>query len=127
MADAVASQTLIDGEKNVVMKFTNISDGTGEAAVLKVDVSTLLGAPTAVKIMRIHYATFGMTVRLLWDASTDVAAWLIPADQVGTCDFTCFGGLQNNGGTGVTGDIMLTTVGHSSGDTYSLVLEMAKQ
>ena len=30
MADAVTSQTFIDGPKTVVMKFTNISDGTGE-------------------------------------------------------------------------------------------------
>ena len=41
MADAVTSQTLQDGDKSVVMKFTNISDGTGEAAVKKVDVSAL--------------------------------------------------------------------------------------
>ncbi len=33
MADAVTSQTLFDGDKHVVMKFTNISDGTGESAV----------------------------------------------------------------------------------------------
>ena len=41
MADAVTSQTLFDGDKHVVMKFTNISDGTGESAVKKVDVSAL--------------------------------------------------------------------------------------
>ena len=39
MADAVTSQTLIDGPAHTVMKFTNISDGTGESAVTKVDVS----------------------------------------------------------------------------------------
>ena len=41
MADAVTSQTIVDGEKTVVQKFTNISDGTGESAVVKVDVSGL--------------------------------------------------------------------------------------
>ena len=41
MADAVTSQTIIDGERNCVMKFTNVSDGTGESAVAKVDVSAL--------------------------------------------------------------------------------------
>ena len=41
MADAVTSQTLFDGDKHVVMKFTNISDGSGESAVKKVDVSEL--------------------------------------------------------------------------------------
>ena len=42
MADAVTSQTIIDGERNCVMKFTNVSDGTGESAVAKVDVSAWL-------------------------------------------------------------------------------------
>ena len=41
MADAVATQTLFDGTKRVVQKFTNISDGSGESAVKKVDVSAL--------------------------------------------------------------------------------------
>ena len=41
MADAVTSQTIVDGDKHVVMKFTNVSDGTGESAVTKVDVSGL--------------------------------------------------------------------------------------
>ena len=41
MADAVTSQTLIDGPKHAVMKFTNVSDGSGESAVKKVDVSAL--------------------------------------------------------------------------------------
>ena len=35
MADAVTSQTIIDGPKTAVLKFTNISDGTGEDAVKK--------------------------------------------------------------------------------------------
>ena len=41
MADAVTSQTIIDGPKTAVLKFTNVSDGTGESAVKKVDVSAL--------------------------------------------------------------------------------------
>ena len=41
MADSVTSQTLIDGERTVIMKFTNISDGTGETAVTKVNVANL--------------------------------------------------------------------------------------
>ena len=41
MADAVASQTLVDDNRRAVIKLTNISDGTGESAVTKVDVSSL--------------------------------------------------------------------------------------
>ena len=126
MADAVTSQTLVDGAKNTVMKFTNISDGTGEAAVLKVDVSTLSGAPSRVRIKRITYCTAGMGVDILWDATTDVLVWHLPTDNSDTLDFTEIGGLQNNAGAGITGDIMFTTVGHTAADRYSILLEMIK-
>lgn len=126
MADAVTSQTLFDGTGKIVMKFTNISDGTGEAAVLKVDVSTLTPAADEVRIEKIIYSTAGMSVDILWDATTDVLAWHIPADRTG--EF-CFGKefpIRNNAGSGKTGDIMFTTIGHSSGDRYTIVLEMRK-
>lgn len=124
MADAVSSQTIIDSERNVVMKFTNTSDGTGESAVLKVDVSTLAGAPSRVKINRIHYSVAGMVARLLWDADTDVTIVDLQGD--GCLDASRFGGLINNAGTGITGDINLTTVGHTAGDSYTIILEMQK-
>ena len=62
MADAVTSQTLSDGPRVAVMKFTNISDGSGESAVAKVDVSALSAEPgtdracSEVKIQQIFYA-----------------------------------------------------------------------
>lgn len=126
MADAVTTQILLDGAKNAVLKFTNVSDGTGESAVTKVDVSTLSGAPTEVRIDKIWYSTDGMAVRVLWDATADVVAWLIPTSQSDTIDFTCFGGINNNAGSGITGDIQFTTVGHTSGDTYSIILWVSK-
>jgi len=124
MADAVTSQTLLDGERNVVMKFTNTSDGTGESAVLKVDVSALYGAPSRVKIKRVKYTVSGMVARLLWDATTDATILDLQGD--GEMCFESIGGLYNNAGAGVTGDILLTTVGHTSGDSYSIILEMVK-
>lgn len=127
MPDAVASQTLLDGPRNAVMKFTNVSDGTGESAVTKVDVSALSGAPTSVRIDRVDFTTSGMAVSILWDATTDVLALQLPADHAETLDFCKMGGLQNNAGSGKTGDIVFTTVGHSSGDTYSVVLHMTKK
>lgn len=124
MADAVTSQTLFDSAKNVVMKFTNLSDGNGESAVTKVDVSALSPAATKVSIQEIWYHTGGMVVTLLWDADTDVTILNLQGD--GYMDFRRFGGLSNNAGTGVTGDILVTTTGHTSGDTYTLILDMQK-
>ena len=70
MADAVTSQTILDGPNKVVMKFTNISDGTGESAVTKVDVSALAtgtdGATcTGVTIEQIWWQCVGMKVNIL--------------------------------------------------------------
>lgn len=124
MADAVSSQTIIDGARNAVMKFTNLSDGTGESAVVKVDVSALQGAPSKVRIDKVHYCVNGMVVTMLWDATTDVRIIELSGD--GWLDFRDFGGLTNNAGDGVTGDISFTTTGHTSGDSYSIVLEMSK-
>lgn len=125
MADAVSSQTLVDGAKNVVMKFTNVSDGTGETSVLKVDVSALSGAPERVKIIAVHWKLSGMSVRILWDATTDVDALVLSEGEGHHC-YRKFGGIQNNAGDGVTGDILFTTLGASMNDSYDITLEMQK-
>ena len=130
MADAVTSQIIFDGTRTAVMKFTNISDGTGESAVLKVDVSALSSYQgqtcTGVNIVNLDAITVGMGVDLLWDASTDVICYTVGADQFVSFDFQRFGGLSNNAGAGKTGDLLFTTVGASSGDRYTIVLEMVK-
>ena len=131
MADTVASQTILDGERLVIQKFTNISDGTGETAVVKVDVSALnpnaFGvACNGVKLNKIYATTHGMEVRILWDATTDVFAWMVPQNTNYLMDFSSFGGIPNNAGTGVTGDVLFTTSDASSGDMYTIVLECIK-
>jgi len=126
MADAVATQTLLEDRYILIQKFTNVSDGTGEAAVKKVDVSALTPAATRVTIKRIWYSNLGMSVQLFWDATTDVFIIQLPADESGYLDFEKIGGLPNTAATGYTGDIMFTTVGHTAADTYTIVLEMKK-
>jgi len=131
MADAVTSQTIIDGERNCVMKFTNVSDGTGESAVAKVDVSALASnsagvACSEVRVMRVSHAIVGMSVQLFLNATSNVLLVELAESSNGHMDFKDFGGLTNNAGSGKNGDILFTTKGHSSGDTYSIVLEMVK-
>jgi len=130
MADAVNSQTLFDGQSIAVMKFNNVSDGTGESAVTKVDVSALtansLGkACTAVTIKRIQASINGMSVNILWDATADVSSFILSPGMF-TFDLGTSAYLWNNAGDGKTGDIQFTTIGASSGDTYSIILEMIK-
>ena len=131
MADAVTSQTLFDGDKHVVMKFTNISDGTGESAVKKVDVSALESdiygnTCSSVAIEKIWWQCIGMKVRLFFDASSDKFIIELGENQSGYHDYSEFGGIKNNAGSGKTGDIDFTTVGHSSADTYTIILKMRK-
>jgi hypothetical protein len=127
MADLVRSQTLHDGPKNCVMEFTNISDGVGESAVLKVDVSALSGAPASVAIERVQYTTAGLGVDILWDATTPVLAFHCPANETGEQDFRRMGALTNPKTSGWTGDLKFTTLDHASGDRYTIVLHMKKK
>lgn len=124
MADTVATQTLIDSPGSYCAKFTNISDGTGEAAVTKIDVSALTPAASKVSIRRCVAMTQGMAVRVYWDATADVLAFEIPENQV--MDVTFDPPLVNNAGDGVTGDVQFTTVGHTSGDAYTIILYCGK-
>ena len=130
MADAVTSQTLVDNDRIAVMKFTNISDGSGESAVAKVDVSALNShsrsstACSRVHVLRIWYMTIGMQVQLFWNATTNVILGEFEGD--GVKDFRSFGGIKNNAGSGIDGDILFTTRGHSNLDTYTIVIELQK-
>ena len=133
MADAVTATTIIDAPKSAVIYCTNTSDGTGESAVVKVDVSELSGLQdgtscSKVRIEKVVFSTVGMGVKLLWDATTDVIAVELPAEYSDTLDYSDISGLPNVAASGGnTGDIQLTTVGHSSGDTYSVVIYCLKQ
>ena len=60
MADAVTSQTIQDGDRVAVMKFTNISDGSGESAVTKIDVSALQAESGTGK------ACAGVAIQQIW-------------------------------------------------------------
>ena len=132
MADAVTSQTIEDGGKNLVMKFTNISDGTGESAVAKIDVSALNTEPSTgascsrVVLQRIWFSNIGMGFKLYWNATTNMFICQAPKDWSDTWDFTdssiTLPGIPNNAGGGVNGDLLLTTNDHTSGDTYSIVV-----
>jgi|TARA_R100000049_G_C1950244_1_gene97513 hypothetical protein len=132
MADAVATTTIIDGPRKAVIYCTDTSDGNGEAAVTKVDVSALSQSPdldtcTGVRLEKVVFSNVGMGVKILWDATADVIALELPADYSDTLDFSDISGLPNYAGSGKTGDIQFTTVGHTSGDTYSVTLYCIKE
>ena len=71
MADAVTATTIEDGPKKATFYLTNTSDGTGESAVTKVDISELASLQdgtdcTGVRVQKIIFTNVGMGVKLLW-------------------------------------------------------------
>lgn len=131
MVDVVSSQTLLDGDRLAIFKFTNISDGTGETNVDKIIVSNLAKnaygqACTGVKINKVWHSTHGMEVRIQFSASSPAFAWVLPQNTAYHQDFASFGGLTNNAGAGKTGNVSFTTADASAGDMYSVVIECIK-
>jgi len=213
MADAVTSQTLLDTEKKAIFKFTNISDGSGEANVKKIDVSTLTwakhtitlsgaaspnfkigevltvgaekylvtgftaGASTVtvvgwdntnkkataidasssgsdavsggvsgsntrtyssiaeqdfeLLVTKIQWICNGMTVIVEWDGSdAEKVIAQLSGNGIINMPGAEWPGIPNNatGDSGaVLGDIQFTTVGHSSADSYTVIMECKKQ
>jgi hypothetical protein len=113
------------------MKFTNISDGTGETKVTKVDVAALTPssfqkACDGVTITKIYAMTHGMEVAIYWDATTDVLVTVVPQNTNYVADYESFGGLWNNSGAGKNGNILFSTLDQTAGDAYTIILEMVK-
>lgn len=131
MADTVTSQTIQDDNRKAVLKFTNISDGSGESAVTKIDVSSLQAnsrgdACTEVAISKIWWQCVGMGVELLNDATTDTLIIGLSPDSNGYHDYSSFSGIPNDAGSGKTGDVKFTTIGASNTDTYTVIVEVIK-
>ena len=136
MADAVTSQTIVDTDKRAIIKLTNLSDGSGESAVEKVDVAGLNTNAkgetcSRVTIDQIWYDVGGMRVALEWNATSNVVAMVLGGSAAagnvqGHMDFRSFGGIKNNAGSGIDGDIDLSTSGHTNLDHYTIVLELRK-
>lgn len=138
MADAVTKIVMADSASHHIVHLTNISDGTGESAVIKVDKSAIGtardGAEAAsLDIEQVRWAIQGMTsVRILWDHATDDVGLVLTGS--GYDDFrgeTGMGGyntgsLKDPRSSGGTGDILLTTNGAVSGGTYDITLWLRK-
>ena len=138
MADAVTTQTIADtsGVKTVV-KMTNISDGTGETLVTKMDASALthMSEDDTKKVAKIWYSintTNGKSgVELLWAGSGASAAnkTICILSGNGFWDLKTAGNEIANDATltadtSPAGDLLLSTKGFVTGDNYSLIVEV---
>lgn len=130
MADAVTTTVIYQDTVRYVVKITNLSDGTGESAVTKVDKSTLVGPnglePSELVVEVIDADVVGMTVKIYADHTTDVPIAMIGGGGAYCRDFRKTGGLSTSG-AGETGDILLTTAGHTANDSYDITLYLRKK
>jgi hypothetical protein len=128
MADIVTKQTIADtsGVKFVV-KMTNLSDGTGEQLVNKVDASetTFMTEDGNRKIARIWYsintANNKSAIELIWAGTTNATAMLLSGN--GYMDLRTAGNEIPNNATTPTGDVLLSTKNFANGDNYTIIVE----
>jgi hypothetical protein len=130
MADNVSSTVIADGLRNYKIKLTNISDGTGESAVSKIDISTLTGpdgsnAPSYFAVKSIEYDVQGFSsVVVYFDATSDDEMAILSGQGFFDYDGAFLNDPQS---TGTTGDIKLTTNGAVNGATYDITLNLIKK
>ena len=127
MADTVSTQVLTDttGVKFGV-KMTNISDGTGENLVKKVDASntTFMTEDGERKISKIFWSVNTQSgksaVELIWDGETNATA--VTLSGQGFWDLRADGNEIKNNATTPTGDVLLSTKNFANGDNYTILV-----
>ena len=127
MADVVTTQVLTDttGVKFGV-KMTNISDGTGENLVQKIDASntTFMTEDGERKISKIFWSVNTQSgksaVELIWDGETNATA--VTLSGQGFWDLRADGNEIVNNATTPTGDVLLSTKNFANGDNYTILV-----
>jgi len=122
MADTVSTQTIADtaGVKYVI-KMTNLSDGSGETNVKKIDASetTFMSEDGERRVARVYYSVNVSDnksgVELVWDGVTNATALFM--------DLRTDGNSFKNDATTPTGDVLLSTKNFANGDNYSIIVE----
>lgn len=124
MSNTVTQRTLFAGAHNVVQQVTIVSDGSEETDLVVFDRSAYDTVTTNGRLMRARASGSTCQLQLEWDQNTDAPIVTFDPAYSQKMDFTKFGGISNPGGTGATGDILLTTTNLDSGDVVTLILEI---
>jgi hypothetical protein len=145
MANVTSIQTLIDNERNVVIKLDGFLDTSDVSSTTLLDPATLANVnasslnPQKATSLAISKVIFdvedGLAVDLYWDATSPVSIWHFVGR--GKVDARHFGNLQLKGASGTantvpagaTGKILYDTQGWSTGAklSFTLMIECIKQ
>ncbi len=115
MAHVVIASVIEQGPKFVVFKTTIMGDGSsGELSKYLLFDASYFGTNTKEKIFDVEYCLNGFTAVLYWNATADVQLMSLAKDHPSHINYIPFGGIPNNAGTGITGDILISTTGLAS-------------
>jgi hypothetical protein len=129
MAATATQQVIVNSSRNLVLKYT-IAGTTGDISdSVLVDISALdstLGV-NGLTLLKAKAALTGFSAKLMWNATTNIDIVEFPTDEPFEQDYSEFGGIKNNAGTGADGDVLITTTGYTaSGDGGHIYLWFRK-
>jgi hypothetical protein len=128
MADTVDTIVVSATKRKYTVRLINVSDATGESAVVKVDLTSAAvkaanggTIPTYCMLDEIKWDVQGFTsVRLFWNHTTPDE--MVVCSGQGAMSYTDVGGLKDPKSSGGNGSVSLTTAGATSGNTYDITL-----
>jgi len=137
MADAVTVTKIFDGIRYTEYEFTNRSDGTGESAVQKIDISTLVGdngaatggnRPQGLTFVSGDWEVNGFNyITALWDRTAADEVIEVMVDSGGVDFFPTGGKNETDRTVAGTGDILITTNGGAAGSGYRIRMMFRKK
>ena len=140
MANVIREQKLIDSNKRTLVKYVILSDGTQESNTRLLDASSLAFAlnatgvisqtnpksnyRTTIKKIKAYSKTTG-SVRLKWegDANSEIIAFRSASVDF---NFENDGAVISNPEANATGDILISTLGLTTGDAITIFLDLRK-
>lgn len=142
MANTIREQRLIDSNKRALIKYVVLSDGTQESNTRLLDASNLSFAlnangyimssntdpksnyRTTVRKIKAYSKTSG-SVRLKWegDANSEIITFGSASVDL---NFENDGAIIWNPEANATGDILISTLGLTAGDTFTIFLDLKK-
>jgi len=128
MPNTVTQRTIMGAgsDRNIIRLIHIVSDGSEESDLVVYDNSAFIGNVSKGSLKKVMLSGSDCVVRLEWDQSTDSPAFAGNPANGGEWDFERFGGISNPGGTGATGDLVLTTSALDSGDEVFIIIHVTQ-
>lgn len=128
MANTVTQRTLVGSgsDKIIVRSIHVVSDGSEETDLVVYDNSAFVADVAKGRLLSVMASGSDCNIRLEWDQDTDAPAFVVNPSNGGHFCFEKFGGIDNPGGTGATGDLVLTSSSLDAGDEFILIIRVAQ-